>query len=843
MQNSNEQMNKTKEIPEVKEDNLKGDNKNLVHEDQQSLFDNDNAFTEAMVVEKQEVEINPVLDEEVNEQPASGDTVVFTFPKEKELDATELEGTAKDYYNATHSASIEDKVNELCRLADVGFDEDLSEENEEVKTPSYSEKELKKIKKNRRRGIVSDDDMVMLADASESEENFAYEQMPKITEQVVMPEPEKNTEQIEEDVKIYTPDDEKEDDVKVFDKSDIAENDEEQNEEQDEEQNEEQDDESDEEEDVLIKALGKGKSSKFFENMLENQPDAEYTERAQEGVILKGLRARAIKSTFSVILTVIVAAFCIYFETAAGTKSAHPSMFEPGKFGITYALSMLQLMFFGIIFNLEGMKRAFKGLRASRTSVEGFAAASCVVCTLHTLLSCIIASDNPNLVSLCSVGCIMLVFLSVNSFVKAYTSLTAFCVAASKAPKYSLGNLDKASLEARAFEKYLDSDTSVVTVEKSTFVKGFFKKINALPVSCAGGLKLIVPVTVIAVVAGIVKGVLAQDIYSGIVTFTTIALASFPANALVITALPFLSASAKAKKLQTAYIGEAASDSYRTVGVISFDDTEVFPAKSVKVSSVKTYGENRIDKVILYMAKIFDKLEGPLSYVFANSVHGMEEQNFVEAQIIEHFSDGISVKIEDREVLVGTGAFMRLYDIETPLDNIDESFMHSLGSIMYMAIDGTLAAKFYIKYAINRNFEQVLHSFYQAGICVGIKTLDPCITTELVNGSLRGSNYPVSVIKKHSQSDSMTNVNDNTESAIISLSGAHNFLKAFIKLDNLRNVYRSNSIISIFASIIGLVLSAFFCFAGVTSAVSLTFVVAFQLFWCIPTILFSLLSK
>ena len=822
MQNTNEQMNKTKEIPEVKTQNPGEDNKS-VHEDQQSLFENEKAFSEAMVVEKQEVEINPLLEETVESVKNNADTAVFTFPKDQKendgVDATELEDSAKDYYNATHAESIEDKVNELCRLADEGFDEDNpfgNPESEPEAQKKLSKKELRRLKKNRKRGIVSDDDMFMLSN----------------TEETSQKDNSSTNDSVEEDVKVYDEASiDNDDDVKVFDEQSVLESDEMQND----------NDEQDEEEDILIKALGvKGKTSKFFENMLENEPDAEYTDRAQEGVILKGLRLKAIKCAFSVILTIVVALLCIYFEMSQGTKAAHPVWFEPGKYGVTYALSMLQLMFFGVMFNLDGMKRAFKGLRASRTSVEGFAAISCIVCTLHTVLSCIFASDSPNLVSICSVGCVMLVFLSVNSFVKAYTSLTAFCVAASKMPKYSLSGLDKSSLEARAFEKYLDSDTDIVTVEKSYFVKGFFKKLCALPVSCAGGLKIIVTVLIIAAIAGIVKGVFAENAYTGIVTFTTIALASLPANALISTALPFLCASAKAKKLQTAYIGEGASDSCRNVGIISFDDTEVFPPKSVKVSSIKTYGENRIDKVILYMAKIFDKLGGPLSYVFSNSVHSMEEEALLEAEIVEHFVDGISVKVDGKDVLVGTGSFMKLYDIETPLDNIDESFLHSLGSIMYMAVNGELAAKFYVKYAINRNFEAVLHSFYQAGICVGVKTLDPCITTELVNGSLRGSNYPISVIKKHSQSQTMTAVSEQTESAVISLSGVHNFLKAFIKLDNLRNVYRSNSIISVFASIIGLLLSGFFCFTG---SAGLVFILVFQLLWCIPTILFSVLSK
>ena len=299
-------------------------------------------------------------------------------------------------------------------------------------------------------------------------------------------------------------------------------------------------------------------------------------------------------------------------------------------------------------------------------------------------------------------------------------------------------------------------------------------------------------------------------------------------------------ASVKAKKTQTAYIGEAACDAYESTGVVSFDDTEVFPARNVKVSSIRTYGDNRIDKVILNMAKIFENVEGPLSFVFSNSVQSIDGSN-PEVVITEQATNGIGAQIDGKDVLVGTEDFLRLYDIETPTDNIDESFVKSLGSIMYMAVDGILASKFYIKYTMNRNFEKILRNFYDAGICVGIRTLDPCITTELVCGNLKGTNYPVSVIKNVPRNSSGEPV-EATDGAIITLSSVNNFIKGFIRLDNLRNVYRSNMVISLFVAIIGALIATVLNITGL-SYLGVMFIIAFQLLWCIPTILFSVFSK
>ena len=161
---------------------------------------------------------------------------------------------------------------------------------------------------------------------------------------------------------------------------------------------------------------------------------------------------------------------------------------------------------------------------------------------------------------------------------------------------------------------------------------------------------------------------------------------------------------------------------------------------------------------------------------------------------------------------------------------------------MYMSVDGKLAAKFYIKYTMARSFETLLRAFYDAGICVGIKTFDPCITDEILLGNLKGSNYPVSVIRKKYDSGERGAVAQKNDGAIISLSGVHNFLNAFIRLDNLRNVYRSNAIISTFAAISGAVIAAFFSITGFFE-IGVAILVLFQLVWCIPTVLFSVFSK
>jgi len=820
---------------------------------QESLFDNDEVFTEAMVVEKEEITVDSSANTTETKKDEKGDTAIFSFAKEKpkgseigheELTVSDIESSAKEYYNATHAEDIADKVQELYNRANSTFGEDtpaaqpevFEEQNfddslDETAVVQYSKKDKKKNKKKKKRGHVSDDDMELLSgngDGATLHQQVSTESFNEtsVDEAAV----DAQAEVIEDAVTEQVPVDSQQGALDVVSEM---------------EQTSQED--ADDTEKKLFEALGTQDEDteqymKKYEDMYtEDEVEFEYTSKEQENSILINLRKNAMRGMLSVFLTLVATMACIYFETAAVTSLPSPAIFEAGKFGVTYAMCMLQIMFLCVIFNLDGVKRAFKGLRPSKASYEGFTAAICIVCTVHSVASSLLAGNSDSLRSYCSVGCAALFFLSLNSFFKAQTTLSAFCVAASKKPKFSCKILQGVSEESESFANYLDEDSEIVTVEKSSFVEGFFAKAQAVPMVAKHSFKRICIVEALAVVAGVAAGILASDVYAGFTAFATVSLMSLPVNALIVTALPFFKATSKAMEFQTAFIGEAVCDTYDDVNVISFDDTEVFPPRGVKVSSIKTYENNRIDKVILYMARIFDVVKGPLSYVFANSVHNMEENECV-AEVKEFFPNGVRAEVDGKSILVGQAEFMLMNGMTPVEDNIDETFVNSSGSIIYMAIDGVLSAKFYVKYAINSEFEKMLRSFYDAGVCVGIKTLDPCITTELVTGFLRGSNYPVAVISKSSEGMEMMNVSDKTESSIISLTGVHSFLKGFIKADKLRNIYRAGSAFSVVSIIAGFLLSTL----GVLfleGGIGVLFMIVFQIIWCLPQILISAFSK
>ena len=98
-------MQENKERLEARDEQVQNDKEEIsdVMANQTSLFDNDEVFTEAMVVEKQPVDIDSTPDSssETKENGTGGDTAIFTFAKDKakteeishdELTVADIEG-------------------------------------------------------------------------------------------------------------------------------------------------------------------------------------------------------------------------------------------------------------------------------------------------------------------------------------------------------------------------------------------------------------------------------------------------------------------------------------------------------------------------------------------------------------------------------------------------------------------------------------------------------------------------------------------------------------------------------------------------------------------------------
>ncbi len=413
----------------------------------------------------------------------------------------------------------------------------------------------------------------------------------------------------------------------------------------------------------------------------------------------------------------------------------------------------------------------------------------------------------------------------------------AFRTIASKRPKYVARRLENTVKEAEEFSRHLYEDSELYTVCRTDFVEGFSERIIKRP-KYDDWFHFLMPTMLIAAAALftalLLLGRPADEAFRA---FSTLIAFSVPSTAFFLFSLPLSAATRRARKCSGAFIGDGIAEEYAMAAALTFADTEVYPANMVSITSVKTYGEYRIDKVIPDVAKVFSFLGGPLAKVTQHMIDG-EVEKPGSARVIENASDGICVAIDGRHVFLGKRSYLRRYRFDAPVDQGDEGYEKGVGSVMYVVFDEQLAAKFYIRYRINPRFEQLLQDLYRANLCLGIKTMDPNITGDMIMGSIRFRKCPIAVLKQDSPSD-IAGEAERMSGGVVCNSSLHNFLRMFSLCDKIRHITRCNAIISTVSVVMSAIAVAFLAVMGNLQEFGAVQAMVFQLCWQIPIWLLS----
>lgn len=569
-------------------------------------------------------------------------------------------------------------------------------------------------------------------------------------------------------------------------------------------------------------------------------PAFEYTTESDPEELRGFLRRRLLTNCLSLAAVLIIFFVSVYTELAPSIGLPHPKALEPGRFGKVFALFDLQILFFAVMVKLNSVLKGASALSRKHPSSEAVAFVSVLAASLHTVLTVLFASTQTTLPLLCSTACFSILLLAIADFARARTEYMAFRIVSAEGEKVGFKDIT-ASGEPTSDEivKFVPEGSTVLDVRKTDFVDHFFAR-SCEPAPSDRSVGTLILISLIAsLVGGALYYIFNKELFSSLCGAVSVFMASVQTCALVSTVIPESAFADRAARRKCAFIGHDLCDEYENVSVISFKDTEVFSPKDVRVTNIRTYGDTRIDTMIVTMARIFGKIGGPLSSVFMSSISGITLEND-DVSIIDVAPDGLWMKVDGENVYIGTASYMAENNFEVTGENADVSFRQTNGAILYLASSSRIMAKFYVKYALSAGFESVLRSLYTQGICARIKTMDPCINNDFIRASLRRPECLFSVVKAQSPEE-IDHEETALSSGLVSASGEHSLIQSFLLVRRMKSVLRVTGLIKTAAFAIGLFLSLLMLLGG-SSVISPVAVLLMQIFWLIPILVVTKLS-
>jgi len=419
--------------------------------------------------------------------------------------------------------------------------------------------------------------------------------------------------------------------------------------------------------------------------------------------------------------------------------------------------------------------------------------------------------------------------------------ILSFNIISSKKTKYALKPLGDADPEHDAFYHMTAEESDIERAVQTDFVDDFFARTGKLQRDDKI-LRILLPLSVLLAVVLLVVCYLTDKNSTVSLPVTAMALtiiAAMPASMYFMSILPMYNASKSAFDLECALIGNAGLAEYKDVAIVTIDDVEVYPSTSVKVSSVRVYGSNRIDEVILDAACIFSRLGGPLRDVFSTSIND-EQIKLKQVRFEEFDNNGFRARVNGKVIYVGSGDYIKQYGYEPTADENghDGVYIKGGGSIMYLTYEDQIAAKFYIKYTIDPLFEQLLRSLQHAGICVSVRTFDPNINNRLLSRHIDTEKYPIKIIRNSNTSEA-PRIYKNISSGLVSRSNIKSLLQTVVLCSKIHQVQNVNKILGVLSFVVGVLLVAILTLSDSLPNITAGHLVLFQVFWLIPLALLS----
>ncbi|MEG2396737.1 MAG: hypothetical protein RSB11_06865 [Oscillospiraceae bacterium] len=437
------------------------------------------------------------------------------------------------------------------------------------------------------------------------------------------------------------------------------------------------------------------------------------------------------KSLAKVIVTagyMIVLAVCASFVSLTGNFL----LFGDSEF--FYIGCSLVLLLATVLVNMsnfkEGMITLFKGECGVKSAAD--------VAIFAAAIQCIVAFFNPQLVEIkchlyASVAMLPMLLLNIGEYIKTKNDISSFELLFKKSNTlHTVASIDD---ENDAFEigrGLLLSDPDIRYGTKVGFLSKFVEMTKlSEPADKFSKIMLMVAVGAGAVL-GVATAIITKDVFVAVTAATGAILLGIPSLCILSTASILKNAN-KSLSSDGAFVsGYAAVEDVVASNAVCVDASDIFHFGGSNIYGIKTFHSMKIDDAILYTAAVIIESKGALSDVFDGVILSRRDLLPNVESLAYEEKLGCSGWIFNHRVLVGSRDLLSKHNVEVPPIEEENKFKVGDRQLIYLAVEGKIAAMFVVGYNVNINTAEYMKKLEKHGISILVRTSDPNITEELI---------------------------------------------------------------------------------------------------------------
>ncbi len=567
------------------------------------------------------------------------------------------------------------------------------------------------------------------------------------------------------------------------------------------------------------------------EEVQEEQPELEdFTSkedaRSIASELRKNIRTLFLRSVVTGICTAVLLIFGFFAEYHIFGADISP---------VAYAATSLVFLAIAIGACATTVFNGLKALVKLRANADSAIAIATVVIAIQSVVLLFmqdaLAAGEVHIYSALITGGLLLNTLGKLTMVRRIKQNFNFVV--SSAEKNTVELIENAEIAAQMAKDCVAGIPVVAYQKKSKFFSNFLR--NSYAQDCSElTSQIIAPLGFISsLVLFIVSMIISKNVGTGFTAFAASMCICVPMANMLCVHLPVSRLCKLARKNGGMLVGYEAVDKFADTNAIMIEADDLFPKGTVELKGIKTFGEQRIDKVLLDAASLMAQVGGPLSEVFLEVVKNHED-------ILPHVENvayedecGVIGWVSGRRILVGNRDLMNHYSVDVPAVQIDREHGHQL---VYLAAGNEVVGAFVLAYHVSSEKKQEMQRMAKNGIGIIVKTTDPSVTAEFISQQFGIDIHAITVLSGplvHTYNE-LTNKVEETSNAMFATKG-----KATCMMRVITACVREKSNISIVrllqnvSIILGFVLVAFLvCFSGLKQISTLAMVI-YEVFWLV----------
>lgn len=244
---------------------------------------------------------------------------------------------------------------------------------------------------------------------------------------------------------------------------------------------------------------------------------------------------------------------------------------------------------------------------------------------------------------------------------------------------------------------------------------------------------IIIPALLAAVIGGF-SGASEYGIWSAVYSFAAVLVVGIPACRLFCLNLPLSRVTGRLLRRGAMLNGWAGVDEFGPTDTLAVASDVLFPAGSVRLLSLKSFGEENLERSVRYAASVVLAAGGPLAQVFEQLLEGQRERVLPVEGIDYENEMGVSGFVESLPVLVGNRMMLKTHGCAMP----SKDYEHLLTggdnrSLVYIAISGVPCAVLLVKYSADGDTINSVQRMVESGVSMVVYTCDANVTARMLS--------------------------------------------------------------------------------------------------------------